>query len=111
MDMNQAIPAHIGEALMQILDYFRIGVYRNYINLDPEDREGHIFSAFFTVALWLHMPRDGKFPLGSVFITRGALTALSASADSPAKFLRRHAEGDWGEVDEEDRAENDRSMR
>ena len=52
-----------------------------------------------------------KFPLGQVVATPGALEALKESAQTPDFFLDKHANGDWGMVDAEDKAENDLSVR
>jgi hypothetical protein len=38
------------------------------------------------------------FPLGNTLATPGALEVLRESGESPWKFLKRHAQGDWGEV-------------
>lgn len=51
-----------------------------------------------------------KFPLGQIVVTPGALSALSASRQSPTPFLIRHVLGDWGELDQDDCAENERSL-
>lgn len=51
-----------------------------------------------------------RFPLGQVVATPGALAALQEAGDRPADLLRRHVCGDWGEVDEEDQRENERSL-
>lgn len=51
-----------------------------------------------------------KFPLGRVVATPGALQAISEAAETPAGFLRRHLTGDWGDLDESDRRENDVSL-
>ena len=53
---------------------------------------------------------SARFPLGQIVATPGALKALTETGDSPASFLRRHVVGDWGELDEEDRQENERSV-
>lgn len=50
-----------------------------------------------------------KFSLGQVVITRGALGALTQEEVQTA--LRRHAAGDWGELGEADREENERSLQ
>ena len=50
------------------------------------------------------------FALGKVVATRGAYETLQEAGADPAIFLRRHECGDWGEVDAEDAAENDRSI-
>ena len=52
-----------------------------------------------------------RFPLGQVVVTSGALEALKEAGESPADLLRRHLAGDWGELDEHDRQENDRSLK
>ena len=48
-----------------------------------------------------------KFSLGSVVATPGVLEAYRASGESPRAFLERHLAGDWGDVDEHDRDENE----
>jgi hypothetical protein len=52
-----------------------------------------------------------KFPLGQVVATPGALAALQEAQDCPWIYLRRHSEGDWGEVNARDAAENELSLR
>jgi hypothetical protein len=52
-----------------------------------------------------------KFSLGQVLATPGALAAIQETQDSPWIYLRRHSEGDWGEVNAEDAAENVLSLR
>jgi hypothetical protein len=55
-------------------------------------------------------PFQPKFPLGQLVATPGALAAFAESGHSPLEFVRRHQEGDWGEVPEEDRQENEFSV-
>lgn len=54
---------------------------------------------------------EPKFPLGQIVATPGALKALAVNNHEPFEFLRRHVLGDWGELDENDRAENELSLR
>lgn len=42
--------------------------------------------------------------------TPGALSALEEAQIGAAEYLNRHMCGDWGEVDEHDRAENELSI-
>ena len=51
-----------------------------------------------------------KFNLGQVFATPGALAALRESGQTPQFFLRRHVQGDWGEVSNGDARCNDESL-
>jgi len=53
---------------------------------------------------------QGKFSLGQIAATPGALEALEESGQTPDFFLARHAAGDWGEVDMEDWALNDQAL-
>jgi hypothetical protein len=54
--------------------------------------------------------RIARFPLGRIVATPGALAALEEAGESPGTFLKRHVTGDWGEVDEHDRQENEFSV-
>jgi hypothetical protein len=51
-----------------------------------------------------------KFPLGQIVATPGALEAMQASGQTPDFFLDQHVTGNWGEVDEVDRALNDQAL-
>jgi len=51
-----------------------------------------------------------RFPLGRIVATPGALIALAEAGQTPQEFIRRHEMGDWGDLDEEDRRENERSL-
>jgi len=51
-----------------------------------------------------------RFPLGRIVATPGALTALEEAGESPGIFIKRHVTGDWGDVDEDDRLENEHSL-
>jgi len=51
------------------------------------------------------------FNLGQVVATPGALQALEDSEQTAIEFLNRHVSGDWGELDEEDRKENELSLK
>ena len=50
------------------------------------------------------------FPLGQIVATPRALLALEHAEQQAAEFLDRHATGDWGELDEEDKKTNERSL-
>ena len=50
-----------------------------------------------------------KFPMGRMLITPAALESIPP--DDVHKAIARHAAGDWGDVDEHDRAENELSLR
>jgi hypothetical protein len=54
------------------------------------------------------------FPLGSIACTDGAVEALARCGTTGAKLgaelVARHACGDWGELDAEDRDANDRAV-
>ena len=68
-----------------------------------------------------HMPEEGRgpgeeedlkplFELGQIVGTPGALQALDEAEKHPAELLVRHMVGDWGDLEEEDKEENERSV-
>jgi hypothetical protein len=58
-----------------------------------------------------HTSTKPLFPLGLIVATPGALAALEKSGQTPAEFLARHTKGEWGELSEEDRKENQLSLQ
>jgi hypothetical protein len=50
------------------------------------------------------------FSLGQLVATPGALAALGKAGQTPLEFLARHVRGDWGELGDEDRRENQLSL-
>jgi hypothetical protein len=47
-------------------------------------------------------------PLGKVYASIGAIAAFAeAPNEEPDNYLLRHANGDWGELDEHDRKANE----
>jgi len=51
------------------------------------------------------------FSTGQLLMTPGALQALSEAKQDPMEFLNRHFRGDWGDLAEEDKQENELSLR
>ena len=54
-----------------------------------------------------HEPR---FQLGRCVSTPGALAALEESGELPAKFIRQHHAGCWGDVCEDDAVANEQAL-
>lgn len=52
-----------------------------------------------------------KFSLGRIVATPGALQALEETNQNPFEFIERHQAGDWGDLCEEDKRENEFSVR
>ena len=52
----------------------------------------------------------GRVALGQVVATPGALDAMAVAGHIAPEFLLRHKNEDWGELDELDRAENERAL-
>ena len=51
-----------------------------------------------------HPPR---FTLGKIIATRAVFEHLEASNIDASTYLKRHASGDWGDIQTEDKAENE----
>jgi len=54
--------------------------------------------------------KQPAFELGQIVATPGALAALKKAGQQPGEFLTRHINRDWGDLDEEDRKENQYSL-
>lgn len=53
---------------------------------------------------------QGKFPLGRMVATPGALETLTAAGQDAIEFLYRHQQGDWGDLSDYDKQENEFSV-
>jgi hypothetical protein len=51
-----------------------------------------------------------RFPLGQTLITPTAQEAIRDAGQLPLEFLRRHQSGDWGDLGNEDKRENEFSV-
>src|SRR4051812_34578798 len=56
-------------------------------------------------------PQPPLFPLGQLVATPGALEAMEQAGQPPVELLARHANGDWGQVCDDDKALNDEAVR
>ncbi|HZQ21921.1 MAG TPA: hypothetical protein VFA89_03910 [Terriglobales bacterium] len=57
------------------------------------------------------LPIVPLFCPGRIVATSGALALLEEANKSPSEFLSRHLRGDWGELCQEDKAENELSLK
>lgn len=57
------------------------------------------------------MAQTALFPLGQTVATPSALAVLEQAGQSPLEFLRRHQTGNWGELCDEDKRENEFSLK
>ena len=53
---------------------------------------------------------EARFPLGRLLATPGALEALAEAGQSAIEFIYRHQQGDWGDLSEDDKKENEFSV-
>ena len=57
---------------------------------------------------------NSRFPLGQMVMTRGVVNRVAEDSEF-AKFclhsLNRHASGDWGDLEAEDKRENDYALK
>jgi hypothetical protein len=51
-----------------------------------------------------------RFRLGQVVATPGAAEAIEAATETAYELIARHVTGDWGDLDEEDKRENEYSV-
>ena len=55
------------------------------------------------------MPKP-KFDLGQLLSTPGALSTLEEISMVPLDLIKRHAQGDWGDLGEEDKEFNEQAL-
>jgi|APLak6261669570_1056073.scaffolds.fasta_scaffold19809_2 hypothetical protein len=67
----------------------------------------------YGIAIWLYLRMTKKmlFELGRVVATRDALEALQENNTNITELLIRHVGGDWSNLSDEDRLENERSVK
>ena len=60
-------------------------------------------------------PKEGEQPSlfqpGQMLATPGAIEAFKSANQTPEEFLARHLKGDWGELEDEDKQENELSLK
>ena len=56
------------------------------------------------------LSKQPAFELGQIVATPGALAALEKAGQQPGEFLARHVNREWGDLDEDDRKENEYSL-
>lgn len=54
--------------------------------------------------------KSPRFKVGQTVATPGALEALEKAGQTPWEFLARHVQGDWGEVDADDKQANENAL-
>ena len=57
------------------------------------------------------LPTIPLFPAGQIVATPAALALLEQANQSPLEFLSRHLRGDWGDLCQEDKTENELSLK
>ena len=57
------------------------------------------------------MDKAPLFKLGQVVITPAANELLLAHKLTPITYLDRHVNGDWGDIEDVDREDNDRALK
>jgi hypothetical protein len=57
------------------------------------------------------LPTIPLFPAGQITATPGALAMLEHAKKTPFEFLSRHLRGDWGDLCQQDKAENESSLK
>jgi len=57
------------------------------------------------------LPTVPLFTAGRLVATPGALALLEKVNKSPLEYASRHLRGDWGDLDQEDKTENELSLK
>src|ERR1700674_6025753 len=57
------------------------------------------------------LPTIPLFPAGQIVATPGALALLEQAKQLPLEFVSRHLRGDWGDLCQDDKTENELSLK
>jgi len=57
------------------------------------------------------LPTIPLFPPGQIVATPGALRLFEQTKRSPLEFVSRHLRGEWGDLCQEDKTENELSLK
>ncbi len=79
--------------------------------LSVVSKDGKVFWLKFRRKLEILNESKVLFPLGKVFLTIGAKEALQESNQMPNEFLQRHQCGNYGDICEDDKRENQLSVK
>ena len=79
--------------------------------LEVITHEAHLFLTYDNEQRMLVNVERARFSLGQVVATPGALDELKQSGQTPSEILSRHQTGDWGQIPDEDRTENELSVK
>jgi len=82
----------------------------------PWEHAWNLFRTCLEIYRASDMPQEArqnnvKFPLGRIVATPGTLEALQDAGQDPMEFLQRHQAGDWGDLCEADKQENEFSLK
>ena len=62
-------------------------------------------------AVFVSVVADSCFPAGQVVMTAGVDALVRQGGLNPSQYLRRHLSGDWGDMSESDRRQNDAALK
>lgn len=62
-------------------------------------------------ALFISVAHQARFPAGQLVMTAGIDALVRQGRLNPSPYLQRHLSGDWGDLDDSDRRQNDAALQ
>lgn len=64
-----------------------------------------------TEAAFISLVPNVRFDPGQIVMTQGVSELVQQGRFNPSAYLRRHLGGDWGDLDDSDRRQNDAALK
>ena len=61
--------------------------------------------------VFINVVAKSRFPVGKLLMTAGVDSLVRQGRLNPSEYLDRHLNGDWGDLSESDRQQNDAALK
>jgi hypothetical protein len=63
------------------------------------------------IGIFINVTHNARFPTGRLLLTAGVDDLVRQGRLNPSPYLSRHLNGDWGDLSDNDRQQNDEALK